>query len=166
MHYGTSRDLVHRSCAQHEFSGGTGINLPDALPLGEQPLILLLCHVLRLGETPLRTGAELAAVHIDGIGVERPVSFPGIDRHGQFARPGDGRFDRGGSVVRCAVDDIDARGLKPLAGIGQCLFSRVGRVRPARRLLVITDSVDPAPRRSWSPKRASFRANCQHTICR
>jgi hypothetical protein len=35
-----------------------------------------------------------------------------------------------------------------------------------RKFLVITDSVDPAPRRSWSPKRASFLANCQHNICR
>jgi len=35
-----------------------------------------------------------------------------------------------------------------------------------RILLVITDSVDPAPRRSWSPKRASFLANCLRNICR
>ena len=32
--------------------------------------------------------------------------------------------------------------------------------------LVITDSVDPAPRHSWSPKRVSFLANCPRNIGR
>jgi hypothetical protein len=34
------------------------------------------------------------------------------------------------------------------------------------KVLVITDSVDPAPRRSWSPKPADFPASCQRKICR
>ena len=32
--------------------------------------------------------------------------------------------------------------------------------------LVITDSVDLAPRHSWSLKRVNFRANCPRNICR
>jgi hypothetical protein len=34
-----------------------------------------------------------------------------------------------------------------------------------RTLLVITDSVDPVPHRSWSPKPAGFRASCRRNVC-
>jgi hypothetical protein len=52
------------------------------------------------------------------------------------------------------------------SGCSGTIWYAVAESTEREKNLVITDSVDPAPRRSWSPKRASFLANCQHNICR